>query len=58
MSRNSSTSSHLSIEVNRANDLPRALSPSPPQHLTLVVDRDRQIDPVPLLAAVGPSNDF
>jgi hypothetical protein len=58
VNRNNSTSGHPNIEAKQVADLPRPVSLIPPRHLTLVVDRDRQIDPVPTLAAIGPSPDF
>lgn len=31
---------------------------TPFRHLRLVIDKDRHSDPIPSLAAVGPSSDF
>lgn len=44
------------LQQNPVADPPTTQAPS--RHLTLVVDRDRDLDPVPALAAVGPSADF
>jgi hypothetical protein len=58
MSRSNSTSGHSNVEAKQVTDLPGPVTSIPPRHLTLVADRDRQIDPVPTLAAIGPSTDF
>ena len=58
MSRSNSTSGQPAVEAKQVTDLPKPFTSAPPRQLTLVVDRDRQIDPVPAFAAIGPSTDF
>ncbi|SFV37148.1 hypothetical protein [Hyphomicrobium facile] len=58
MSRSNSTSGQPAVEAQQVTDLPRPATSAPRRHLTLVVNRDWDLDPVPALAAIGPSTDF
>lgn len=58
MSRSNNTSSQPAVEAQQVNDLARPFTSAPSRHLTLVVNRDWDLDPVPAFAAIGPSTDF
>lgn len=58
MTQSISTSGHPRVAASRVDNLSKVVAPIPLRRLTLAVDRDRQTDPVPTVAAVGPSTDF
>ncbi|CAA2142844.1 hypothetical protein HYPP_03861 [Hyphomicrobium sp. ghe19] len=58
MSRSNNTSGHPATDAKQVTVQPRPVISHPPRHLTLVVDREWQIDPVHAFAAIGPSTDF